>query len=184
MDSHRDISHTAAAARLRLAAGVRKRARRSVLLPPTALLVVGVVIAARGFVMEAWPDGGVPWPVWIALLAGLRVAVSLYVRRRQRRRGVVPSARVRALRALPALAAIAIAIVVGANALIVGVAVATAAAAFLAGLPALALAALLNGAVSEGLLLEGVPAGVALLVFGAGIAAIGINARAMERHQA
>jgi hypothetical protein len=174
---HADISHTAAAARLRLAGDVRRRARRAVLLPPTALLVLGVVIAARGVVMEAWPHGGIPWPVWIAVLAVMRVAVGWYAPRRQVRRGVVPSTRLRVVRAASALVAIAIAVVVGANALIVGVAAAIAAAAVLAGAPALALAAVLAGGVSEGLLLDGASAGIALIVFGVGVAAIGISAR-------
>ncbi|HEY7629183.1 MAG TPA: hypothetical protein VH817_00685 [Thermoleophilaceae bacterium] len=177
MNPHRDISDTSAAARIRLIADVRKRARRGVLLPSTALLVLGVVIAARGVVMEIWPHGGVPWPLWIALLVVLRVAVSWYAPRRQRRRGVVPSTRVRLVRAGAALAGIAIAIVVGANALIVGVGAMIAAGAFLAGASALGLAAVLTAVVSEGLLLDGAAAGIALIVFGCGVAAIGISAR-------
>jgi hypothetical protein len=174
---HRDISDASAAARIRLIADVRKRARRAVLLPPTALLVLGVVIAARGVVLEIWPHGGLSWPVWIELLVLLRVAVAWYAPRRQRRRGVVPSTRVRLVRAGAALAGIAIAIVVGANALIVGVGAMIAAAAFLAGTPALGLAAILAAVVSEGLLLDGAAAGIALIVFGCGVAAIGFSAR-------
>jgi hypothetical protein len=47
----------------------------------------------------------------------------------------------------------------------------------LAGAPALALAAVLAGGVTEGLLLDGASAGIALIVFGVGVAAIGISAR-------
>jgi hypothetical protein len=171
VEDHRPISHSAAAARLRLAGDVRKRARRALMLPPFALLVLAIVIAGRGVLMEAWPHPGVPWLAWIGVFVLVRVALG----GRWRSRGVQASGRVRALRAGAGLLAVAIAIVTGADALILGAGAAVAAAAFLGGLPALGLAALLAAGVSEGLVLEGARPGVGLIVFGAGLGAIAVS---------
>lgn len=165
------ISHTPAQARLRLVADVRRRARRAALLPATALLVLGLVIAARGAVMEAWPHPGLPWLAWLALFVLARLALL----RRVHSRGVQVSPRLRMLRAAAAVLAVAIAIVTGASALILAVAAITALAAFLSGLPAVGLAALLAGGLSEALVLEGGRPGIGLIVFGLGLAAIAIS---------
>jgi hypothetical protein len=77
-----------------------------------------------------------------------------------------------------------VALLVGANALIAAVGGASAVAVYFSGLPALAATTVVTALVAEAMLFDGAAAGIALLVFGAGLVAIALAMRAGESRAA
>jgi hypothetical protein len=177
-------THIDAASHLRVVEEMRQRARRAMAVSPLAIAALGVLIAARGAAMELAPDLDIPAWAWLAVLVLVRPPVRHHLRRRAQRTGAAPRARSRVLRAVAALAAVAVALLVGANALIAAVGGATAVAIYFSGLPALAAATVVTALVAEAMLFDGAAAGIALLVFGAGLVAIALTMRAGERQTA
>jgi hypothetical protein len=175
------MSGAEAAARLRYAAGVRTRTRRAVLGPGLALLVLGAVVVVHAALMELWPhDAGVA-ASWLFALLGARLIFVLRRRRVQWRRGIVGAPHLRVAVAAAALAGTAAAIAVGANLLVSTISAVTAVAAYGAGIPSIAAAAVVTGAIGDVVLAEGVPRPTAELLFGVGLIAVGIASRVRER---
>jgi hypothetical protein len=77
--------------------------------------------------------------------------------------------------------ALVLAIVAGVNPLITVIAAATALRARLAGMPAVALAAVATGALADALLESGVPAAAGEIVLGVALIVLGVALRAKER---
>ena len=180
----RGLSGADAAGRLRYAGDVRARARRAALVPSFALLALGAVVMVHGFLATAWPHTRAVAIAWVAAAIAARPALRWLRMRISERRGVHGSMRLRAACAAAAVAAAALAFGLGADPLLSSIAMATALAAFLAGFPSVALAAVVVGAVSDALVARGVAASVAQLVFGAGLVAVGLVCRSRERQGA
>jgi hypothetical protein len=171
----------AAAARLHYAGEVRARTRRALLEPSFALLALGTVVAVHGALAALWPhDAGVA-ASWLPAVLAARVAVARRRRRVQWRRGMVAAPGLRRACAAIALVAAVAAIALGASPLVTGIAAVTAAAAYLGGLPSIAAAALLTGAIGDVVLLEGAAQPAGELLFGLGLVAVGLACRAVER---
>jgi hypothetical protein len=175
------MSGAEAAARLRYAAGVRTRTRRAVLGPGLALLVLGAVVVVHAALMELWPHDAAVAAGWLFALLAARLVFVLRRRRVQWRRGIVGAPHLRAAFAVAVLAAAATAIAFGASLLVSTIAAVTAVAAYGAGIPSIAAAAVVTGAIGDVVLLAGVPRPAAELLFGLGLMAVGVACRVRER---
>jgi hypothetical protein len=164
-------------------AGVCGRARRAVLRPSVALVTLGAIVVANGVLVGLWPHDPAVNLGWIAALLAIRPLVRRSRRRSEERRGVVGGARLRTACAAAALAAVALAVIAGANPLITAVAVTAALAAYLAGRPAVALAVLAAGVVGDLVLLDGGSRAAGEILVGAALIAIGLTERALERER-
>lgn len=172
-----------AAARLDYVRGVRETVRRTTLAPSVALVLLGAVLIAHGLLATMWPHTAA---VSIILLGSLLVARPLarwLITRAEERRGLQGSIGLRLRCGGAGVLAVAVAILLGANALISATAAAAAAAAYLAGLPALSASAIAAGLIGDMMVVDGLQLSVAELVIGTGLISLGALAHAKERHQ-
>jgi hypothetical protein len=176
------MSHADAGARLRYVDGVRTRARRAVLLPSFGLLsILGIVLATRGVLRAVWPHAAIVSIAWIAGLVVARPALLRHWRGLERGAELRAGARLMLAYAAVGALALVLAIVAGVNPLITVIAAATALRARLAGMPAVALAAVATGALADALLESGVPAAAGEIVLGVALIVLGVALRAKER---
>lgn len=177
------LSPTAAAARLRYVSDVRQRTRRQLLTPSVALLVLGVLLLTRGVLVERWPrDTAVSIASFAGIMA-IRQGGLLWQRRHELARGLARSSRLRLTCTTLGLLTALTATVVGTSPVIGGIAAATAAAAYLAGMPFLTVIVLLAGAAGDALVLAGVSTSIALVIFGAVMLTLGFATRSWEYHR-
>jgi hypothetical protein len=170
------VSHHAAAARLRHLSEVRRRARRAALAPSSALLALGAVAVIHGALALAWPHAAVLSAVWV----GAVVAVRPVLRRARRRRGLEAARRLPFVCAAVAVAIAAVSVAAGASPLVSAVATAGALAASLAGMPAIAAAAMVSGLTGDALVAQGLAPAAGELIAGAGLLAAGLAGAARE----
>lgn len=170
-----------AAARLRYVNSVQERTRRALLAPSYLLIGLGALVAARGALGTVWPHAALVTITWLTAIIAAR-PVLLWLRRRlEDQRGMYGSLRLRLGVGAAGVAAAAVAIGFGANPFLASIAAATAVTAYLAGLPSIAAAALVVGAVADVVAAEGSTPAAGELVFGAGLIAVGLVSRVRER---
>jgi hypothetical protein len=178
---HHSISDRDAADRLRYVGGVRRQVRKAALAPPLALLVLGSLLIAHGSLATIWPHAAALSIVWVGAVVAFRPIVRwLHVRAAQRR-GMEGSARLRLACVAAAALALGVALAVGADPLISSITAAAALAAYLGGMPALAVAALAAGALGDLVRADGATPNVGQLIVGAGLLSAGAVALAQER---
>lgn len=179
-----DLSPAAAAARLRYVGGVQQRTRRAALMPSFVLLFTGAIVVSHGVLATVWPHAAIVSIAWIAALFLVR-PVLLWLRNRiAERRGLHGSPRLRLACAGAALVVMGLAIAFGANPLLSAIAAATAVAAYLGGMTAIALAAVAAGILGDVIIARGVQPSIAELFIGAGIFAVGLVCLLQERARA
>ena len=180
----REMTPSDAAARLRYMAGIRDRARRAVLLPAVVALALGGIVVTHGALIALWPHAAVLSVAWLACLVVARPGLVWQRRRLERRRGLLGATRLRvACGAAGVIAAVA-AIVASADPLVSAAAGSVALAAYLGGVPAVALAALVAGVAGEMAFVDGASRPAGELLVGAGLVAAGLACLAMERRSA
>lgn len=170
-----------AAARLRYVSGIQERTRRAAVAPSFALIALGLIVMTHGAVATAWPHAALASIVWVAVAIAVRPALRVLRLRTAEQRGVHGLTRLRIATGVVGLATAGFAIALGANPLISAVAVATALTAYLAGLPSIALSAVVVGAIADTMIAENAAPAVGELIFGAGLLALGLVCRARER---
>jgi hypothetical protein len=176
-----EMSHADAAARLRYLGEVRQRARRASLAPSFALLILGAIAVVHGLLATLWPHASALGVIWIAALIAIRPLLRVLLRRQERRRGVQARPRLRLASAAAAVAFVAIAIASGADAMVAAIAAAGAFAAYLARMPAVAVAALAVGIIGDVLIHDGLAPATGQMIVGAGLLAAGVMSLARER---
>jgi hypothetical protein len=170
-----------AAARLRYVAGVQQRTRRAAVAPSVPLIALGLIVLAHGAVATAWPHAALASLVWVAVAIAARPILRVLRRRLADERGLHGLTRWRLATGALGLATAGIAVALGAAPLISAIAVATALPAYLAGMPSIALSAVVVGAIADTVVAENASPAVGELIFGAGLLAIGLVCRAKER---
>jgi hypothetical protein len=177
------MSHADAAARLRYVSAVRARARRAGLAPAFALTALGAVVAAHGLLRTVSPPRTALTIAWLVGLLAIRLGVSWQRRRAQHRRGVVGPMRLRvACGAAGAIAAV-LAVVVGGDPLVSAVVASAAVAAYVAGMPGIAAATIVAGALGNAVFLGSIAFATDELLIGAGLIAAGVACQALERRE-
>jgi hypothetical protein len=179
-----DMSPSEAASRLRYMAGVRERARRAVLLPAFVALALGGIVVTHGALIALWPHAAVLSVAWLACLLVARPGLVWQRRRLERRRGLLGATRLRVACGAAGVVAAVAAVVASADPLVSAAAGSVALAAYLGGVPAVALAALVAGIAGELALVDGAPRPAGELLVGAGLVAAGLACLAMERRSA
>lgn len=182
LPDHDSLSVRDAAARLRYLSGVRERTRRATLAPSLALVALGAVLLAHGFLKTVWPHATVASIVLIVGVVAIRPLARWWIVRSAERRGLHGSMRLRVACGAAGVAGVAVAIAIGANPLISAIAAATAVAAYLAGLPTLSAAAVAAGLFGDVMIAHGMAPSVGELIIGAGLIALGTAGHANERH--
>ena len=178
------MSGADAASRLRYVAGVQIRARRAVLAPSFLLVSLGALVLSHAALVAVWPRGAGVTIFWLAVIVAARPGLFWLRRRIEEREDLRGAMRLRLICAAAALTAAALAFGIGASPLVTAIAVATAVTAYLAGMPSVALAAVLIGVVGDELLANGVSSPVGELVFGAGLVVVGLICHATEHERA
>jgi hypothetical protein len=178
------MSQAEAASRLRYMASVRERARRAVLLPAFVALALGAIVVTHGALIALWPHAAVLSVAWLACLAVARPGLVWQRRRLERRRGLLGSPRLRVACSAAGVVAAVAAIVASADPLVSAAAGSVALAAYLGGVPAVALAAVVAGVAGELALVDGASRPAGELLVGAGLVAAGLACLAMERRSA
>jgi hypothetical protein len=180
----RDMTPSDAAARLRYMAGVRERARRAVLLPAFVALALGAIVVTHGALIALWPHAAVLSVAWLACLVVARPGLVWQRRRLERRRGLLGATRLRVVCGAAGVVAAVAAVVASADPLVSAAAGSVALAAYLGGVPAVALAALVAGVAGELAFVDGASQPAGELLVGAGLVAAGLACLAMERRSA
>ena len=139
-----------------------------------------VIVLARA-VATAWPHAALASIAWVAVAIAVRPVLRVLRRRMAEQRGLHGLTRLRLATGAVGLATAAVAIALGADPLISAIAVATALPAYLAGLPSIALSAVIVGAIADTVVAENAAPAVGELIFGAGLLAVGLVCRARER---
>jgi hypothetical protein len=178
------MSHQDAAARLRYLGEVQGRARRASLTPSFALLLLGAIAVLHGLLATIWPHANALGVVWIAAIVAIRPVLRWAQRRAEQRRGLEARTRLRLICAAAAVAFVAIAWIVHADAMVAAVAAAGAFVAYLARMPAVALATIVVGVIGTFLIHDGLPAATGQMIVGAGLLAAGVMSLAREREAA
>jgi hypothetical protein len=171
-----------AVARLDYVRGVRERVRRTALAPSLALVVLGAVLLAHGVLRAMWPHTAVVSIIFLGSVLAARPLVRWLIARSEQRRGLLGSIRLRLICGAAGILGVAIAILLGGNALISAAAAAAAAAAYLAGLPALSAGVIAAGLIGDMMVTHGLSLSVGELVIGAGLICLGALGNAKERH--
>jgi hypothetical protein len=179
-----DMSPSDAAARLRYMAGVRERARRAVLVPAFVALTLGGIVVAHGALIALWPHAAVLSIAWLGCLVVTRPGLIWQRRRLERRRGLLGAPRLRVACGVAGVVAAVVAVVVSADPLVSAAAGSVALAAYLGGVPAVALAAVAAGVAGEMAFVDGASRPADELVVGAGLVAAGLACVVMERRAA
>jgi len=179
-----DMSPSEAASRLRYMAGVRERARRAVLLPAFVAVALGGIVVTHGALIALWPHAAVLSVAWLACLVVARPGLVWQRRRVERRRGLLGATRLRVACGAAGVVAAVVAVVASADPLVSAAAGSVALAAYLRGIPAVALAALVAGVAGELALVDGASRPAGELLVGAGLVAAGVACLAMERRSA
>jgi hypothetical protein len=120
---------------------------------------------------------------FVAALVLVRPVVARQRRRSAERRGLVGSTRLRIACAAVGVLAAALAIVAGGDPLISGVVASAAVAAYLAGMPGLAAASIIAGAIANAVFLGGIDPAADEVLVGAGLVAAGLACQALERRE-
>jgi hypothetical protein len=180
----RDMTPSDAAARLRYMAGIRDRARRAVLLPAFVALALGGIVVTHGALIALWPHAAVLSVAWLACLVVARPGLVWQRRRLERRRGLLGATRLRVACGAAGVVAAVAAIVASADPLVSAAAGSVALAAYLGGVPAVALAALVAGVAGELAFVDGASRPAGELLVGAGLVAAGLACLVMERRSA
>jgi hypothetical protein len=180
----RDMTPSDAAARLRYMAGIRDRARRAVLLPAFVALALGGIVVTHGALIALWPHAAVLSVAWLACLVVARPGLVWQRRRLERRRGLLGAPRLRVACGAAGVVAAVAAVVASADPLVSAAAGSVALAAYLGGVPAVALAALVAGVAGELAFVDGASRPAGELFVGAGLVAAGLACLAMERRSA
>ncbi len=183
LDRHH-VSHADAAARLRHVAGVQQRVRRASLTPSFALLAVGAIAVCHGVLATLSPHARTLSVLWVVALIAARPGLRVLHRRLDRRRGLESSGRLRLACAAAAAAFVAVAVVIGADPFVSAIAAATALAAYLAGMTAVAIAALGVGVAGDVMIGHGLAPATGQMVVGVGLLAAGLISLAREREHA
>ncbi|MGZ4168920.1 MAG: hypothetical protein ACXVSA_19535 [Solirubrobacteraceae bacterium] len=178
------VSHRDAAARLRYMADVQQRARRAALTPSFALVALGTIAVCHGLLATLWPHARALSVLWVAALVAVRPGLRVLRRHHERRRGLESSARLRLACAAGAAAFLAVAVVIGADPLVTALAATTALAAYLGGMPAVAVAALGVGVVGDVMIGRGLAPATGQIIVGVGLLAAGLMSLARERERA
>jgi hypothetical protein len=178
------MSPSDAAARLRYVVGVRERARRAVLVPAFVALTLGGVVVAHGALIALWPHAAVLSIAWLGCLVVTRPGLVWQRRRLERRRGLLGAPRLRVACGVVGVVAAVAAIVASADPLVSAAAESAALAAYLGGVPAVALAAVVAGVAGEMAFIDGASRPAGELVVGAGLVAAGLACVVMERRAA
>jgi hypothetical protein len=178
------MSHQDAAARLRYVGGVQDRTRRASLTPSFALLLLGAIALLHGLLATIWPHAHALGIVWIAAIVAVRPVFRWARRRAEQRRGVETRTRLRLACAAAAVAFVAIAYVAHADVMVAAIAAAGGLVAYLARMPAVALATLAVGVIGSVLIHDGLAAATGQMIVGAGLLAAGMMSLAREREPA
>jgi hypothetical protein len=184
VDGHSDgdqMASSAAASRLRYVDAVQRRTRRKALMPSFLLFVLGVVVISHGVLQTLWPHTAAVAAAWIAAVIVVRPALRWLRTRIAERRGLHGSIRLRIACSIAALLAVGLAIAFGANMFVSAIAAACGVAAYLAGMPAIAMSAIAVGIVGDLMIGRGVAPSTAELVVGAGLVAAGAACLLQER---
>jgi hypothetical protein len=179
-----DLSAASAAARLRYVDGIQRRTRKAALMPSFVLLALGAIVVSHGIVATVWPHAAVVSIAWLAALVVIRPVLVWLRARIAERRGLDGSGRLRLACAATALLVVGLAIAFGANPLLSAVAAATAVAAYLGGMTAIAVAAVAAGVIGDVVIARGARPSVAELVAGVAIVAIGVISLLREQDRA
>jgi hypothetical protein len=161
-------------------AGVRERARRAVLVPAFVALALGGIVVAHGALIALWPHAAVLSIAWLGCLVVTRPGLVWQRRRLERRRGLLGAPRLRVACGVAAVAAV----VASADPLVSAAAGSAALAAYLGGVPAVALAAVVAGVAGEMAFVDGASRPAGELVVGAALVAAGLACVVMERRAA
>lgn len=161
-----------AAARLRYVSEVRQRTRRAAtVIPAWALPSLGALLVARGLLMRYDNRLQLPSTGLLVTLLIARTVVRRYLsHRRQRRGGVVQAAR---YQQAPVIAAIVVGFLAPIDAGLLALAAALALSAWITGQLPIAAATVGLGIATSALVMQGAPEWTALVVFGAGLIALG-----------
>jgi hypothetical protein len=168
-----------AAARLRYVSEVRQRTRRAAtVIPSWVLPSLGALLVARGLLMRYEPGLRLPSTgVFVGLLVARTVLWRYLSHRRQRRGGVVQATR---YQQAPMIGAIVVGLLAPIDAGLLALAAALALSAWITGQIQIAAATVGLGIATSALILQGTSAWSALVMFGAGLMALGV-ARALTR---
>jgi hypothetical protein len=180
----RDMTPPDAAARLCYMTSVRERARRAVLLPAFVALALGAIVVTHGALIALWPHAAVLSVAWLACLVVARPGLVWQRRRLERRRGLLGATRLRVVCGAAGVVAAVAAVVASADPLVSAAAGSVALAAYLGGVPAVALAALVAAVAGELAFVDGASQPAGELLVGAGLVAAGLACLAMERRSA
>jgi hypothetical protein len=175
------LSARDAAARLRYVSGVRERTRRATLEPSLALVALGAIVLAHGFLKTLWPHAAVVSVILVAAAVVIRPGLRWLIARLEEGRGLRGSMRLRVACGAAGALGVSVAIAIGANPLISAIAAATAVAAYLAGLPALSAAAVAAGLIGDVMIAHGIAPSVTEVIVGAGLIVAGAAGHAKER---
>jgi hypothetical protein len=173
----RSVTSAEAHARLRHVEAVRERARAASLAPSFALIALGALAVCHAVLATVRPHDRTVTLVWVGAIVAVRPVLRRLRRERDRRRGLEGTARLPAACAAGAVAAVALAVGVGADPLVSALAAAGAIAAVLSGMPALAAAAVAVGLIGDLAIANGLAAATGEFVAGAGLLAAGLVAR-------
>jgi hypothetical protein len=164
--------------------GVRERARRAVLLPAFVALALGGIVITHGALIALWPHAGVLSLAWLGCLVVARSGLIWQRRRLETRRGLLGSPRLRVACAVAGVVAAVAAVIASADPLVSAAAASVALAAYLGGVPAVALAAVVAGVAGELALVDGASRPAGELLVGLGLIAAGLACVAVERRAA
>ena len=155
-----------------------------VLLPAFVALVLGGIVITHGALIALWPHAAVLSVAWLACLVVARPGLVWQRRRLEQRRGLLGSPRLRVACGAAGVLAAAAAVVLSADPLVSAAAGSVALAAYLGGVRAVALAAVVAGVAGEMAFVDGASRPAGELLVGAGLIAGGLACLAMERRAA
>lgn len=177
-----DLSAADAESRLRYVQDVRRRTHRVTAVSPVLLVgVLGALVIVRGMLLLYWPHVAGLSAAWYIGVSLGGVAAAIWLENCQRMRTGIQAARARPALFVATIAAEFVAHAIGANVIIVGIGVPLALAAWRTGNRTSAAAIVAIGLISEALVLQGTRQWAALVIFGAGLVAVGIAGRQPTR---
>jgi hypothetical protein len=172
------LSATDAEARLRYVQDVRRRTRHTTLPPVLMIGILGALVMVRGMLLLYWPHVAGLSAAWFIGVSLGGTVIALWLEDRQRMQtGVQPLTGGRPAIVVVAFAVVFIAHAIGANVVIAAIGVPLALAEWRSGTRTAAAAIVVIGLISEALVLQGTRQWAALVIFGAGLVAVGLVGR-------
>lgn len=182
---HEQVSAGDAESRLRYVQDVRRRTHQAASSPVLLVGILGALIIVRGMLLLYWPHVAGLSAAWYIGVSLGGVATAIWLEDRQRMRtGVQPRSGGRTAVLALTLAAEFVAHAIGANVVIVAVGVPLALVEWRSGTRMTASAIAVIGVISEALVLQGTRQWAALVIFGAGLMAVGVAGRQRDRQPA